>query len=203
MQGPPDPTEIVVADNQSVPAEFNDEKPSIEFHLTRTIPELRARSISAIRAVLRGIHGHWVYKQLEGGVDGIIDLRPDHTEEEPSDIIRIRFLRNAAFDRRWHQVMSNRNLQVTSQNYFGFAYVDLLVRTLKCAYERTFYAKDELASSVFTKENARLKLEEETAGSLPYFLCNRPKRRSRSFAVATHPRLSFSYHFLRVGSSSR
>ncbi|HYB85168.1 MAG TPA: HD domain-containing protein [archaeon] len=36
-------------------------------------------------------------------------------------------------------------------------------RLLKCAYERTFYAKDELASSVFTKENVRLKLEEEIA----------------------------------------
>jgi hypothetical protein len=36
-------------------------------------------------------------------------------------------------------------------------------RLLKCAYERTFYAKDELVSSVFTKENVRLKLEEEIA----------------------------------------
>jgi hypothetical protein len=36
-------------------------------------------------------------------------------------------------------------------------------KLLKCAYERTFYAKDELASSVFTKENVRLKLEEEIA----------------------------------------
>ena len=34
-------------------------------------------------------------------------------------------------------------------------------KLLKCAYERTFYAKDELASSVFTKETVRLKLEEE------------------------------------------
>ncbi|MGP8071090.1 MAG: HD domain-containing protein [Candidatus Bathyarchaeia archaeon] len=36
-------------------------------------------------------------------------------------------------------------------------------RLLKCAYERTFYAKDELVSSVFTNENVRLKLEEEIA----------------------------------------
>jgi len=36
-------------------------------------------------------------------------------------------------------------------------------RILKCAYERTFFAKDELLSSVFTKENVRLKLEEEIA----------------------------------------
>lgn len=36
-------------------------------------------------------------------------------------------------------------------------------RLLKCAYERTFYARDELVSSVFTNENVRLKLEEEIA----------------------------------------
>jgi len=34
---------------------------------------------------------------------------------------------------------------------------------LKCAYERTFFAKDELVSSVFTNENVRLKLEEDIA----------------------------------------
>ncbi len=36
-------------------------------------------------------------------------------------------------------------------------------RLLKCAYERTFYVRDELVSSVFTNENVRLKLEEEIA----------------------------------------
>jgi HD superfamily phosphohydrolase len=36
-------------------------------------------------------------------------------------------------------------------------------RLLKCAYEKTFFAKDELVSSVFTNENVRFKLEEEIA----------------------------------------
>ena len=36
-------------------------------------------------------------------------------------------------------------------------------RLLKCVYENTFYAKDEVVSSVFTKENVRVKLEEEIA----------------------------------------
>lgn len=36
-------------------------------------------------------------------------------------------------------------------------------RLLKCAYERTFFAKDELVTSVFTNENVRLKLEEDIA----------------------------------------
>jgi HD superfamily phosphohydrolase len=36
-------------------------------------------------------------------------------------------------------------------------------RLLKCAYERTFFVRDELVSSVFTNENVRLKLEEEIA----------------------------------------
>jgi HD superfamily phosphohydrolase len=36
-------------------------------------------------------------------------------------------------------------------------------KLLKCAYEKAFFAKDELVSSVFTNENVRLKLEEEIA----------------------------------------
>ena len=36
-------------------------------------------------------------------------------------------------------------------------------KLLKCAYEKTFFAKDELVSSVFTNESVRLKLEEEIA----------------------------------------
>ncbi len=36
-------------------------------------------------------------------------------------------------------------------------------KLLKCAYEKTFFAKDELLSSAFTNENVRLKLEEEIA----------------------------------------
>lgn len=36
-------------------------------------------------------------------------------------------------------------------------------KLLKCAYEKTFFAKDELVSSVFTNEKVRLKLEEEIA----------------------------------------
>jgi HD superfamily phosphohydrolase len=36
-------------------------------------------------------------------------------------------------------------------------------KLLKCAYEKTFFVKDELVSSVFTNENIRLKLEEEIA----------------------------------------
>jgi HD superfamily phosphohydrolase len=36
-------------------------------------------------------------------------------------------------------------------------------KLLKCAYEKTFFAKDELVSSVFTNESVRFKLEEEIA----------------------------------------
>jgi HD superfamily phosphohydrolase len=36
-------------------------------------------------------------------------------------------------------------------------------RLLKCAYEKTFFAKDELVPSMFTNESVRLKLEEEIA----------------------------------------
>jgi HD superfamily phosphohydrolase len=36
-------------------------------------------------------------------------------------------------------------------------------RLLKCAYEKTFFVKDEFLSSLFTKETVRMKMEEEIA----------------------------------------
>ena len=36
-------------------------------------------------------------------------------------------------------------------------------KLMKCAYEKTFFVRDELVSSVFTNENVRAKLEEEIA----------------------------------------
>ncbi len=112
MQGPPDPNEIVIADNQSVLARFNDERIWIEFHLTRTIPGLRTQKITAVRGVLRDIHSSWVYKQLEGAVDGVIDCKLDETSEAPRDLMRIRMLRNASFERRWRPLVLDENLKV-------------------------------------------------------------------------------------------
>jgi HD superfamily phosphohydrolase len=56
----------------------------------------------------------------------------------------------------WCKLLANRNSREIMK--------DLSERKLlKCAYEKTFFAKDELVSCVFTKEKVRLKLEEEIA----------------------------------------
>lgn len=113
MRGPPRPDMIVIADNQSVLARFNDERIWIEFHLTRTIPGLKSRQITAIRGVIRDIHSSWTYRQLEGGVDGVIDFKLEEVDEEARDVMRIRIMRNVGFDRKWHALRTGENFEVT------------------------------------------------------------------------------------------
>ena len=113
MHGPPEPDRLLIADNTSVFARFNEERTWVEYHLTRTIPVFKTRQVMAIRAVIRDLHSNWVYKQLESASDGVIDLRLEEVDQEPRDVMRIRVMKNVGFDRRWHQLKVNENFEVT------------------------------------------------------------------------------------------
>lgn len=56
----------------------------------------------------------------------------------------------------WSKLMSNRGSREIMKSLSER-------KLLKCAYEKTFFAKDEVLSSVFTNESVRLKLEQEIA----------------------------------------
>ena len=60
-------------------------------------------------------------------------------------------------------------------------------RLLKCVYEKTFYAKDEVVSSVFTNENVRLKLAEDIAA--------KAKTPSREVSIDVPSLPSVPYHY--------
>ncbi len=113
IHGPSGPEVLIVADNQSVLARFNDEKIWIEFHLQRTIPGCKSQRITAIRGVLRDIHTAWVYRQLESAVDGIVDFKVEERGQETVDLLRIRSMRNVHFDRNWHKLKVGQNFEVT------------------------------------------------------------------------------------------
>ena len=104
--------QLIIADNQSVLARFNDEKLWIEFHLTHAIPAQRSAKVTAIRGFLRDIHSAWVYRQLESAVDGIVDIKVEDNGVETADMLRIRSLRNVRFDRNWHRLRSGSNGEV-------------------------------------------------------------------------------------------
>ncbi len=100
-------------DNISILDRFNDEKTWVEFVLARVIPNAYLRKETAIRGVMRGVHSEWVYKRLEMANDGIVDIRLDESSDPPRNLIRIRTMRDVAFDARWRHLRVGENFEVT------------------------------------------------------------------------------------------
>jgi KaiC/GvpD/RAD55 family RecA-like ATPase len=112
MRGPPAPELLRISDNNSVIARFNDEKAWVEFRLTRGIPLARKSKSTGIAGVLKGVHSSWAYEHLESASDGVIDFELDATKDPPINLIRIRSIKNAAYDGRWHTVKIGENFKV-------------------------------------------------------------------------------------------
>jgi KaiC/GvpD/RAD55 family RecA-like ATPase len=100
-------------DNASVQARFNDEKAWIEFALTRAIPSSYSRKSTSIDGVLRGAHSEWAYRQLEAAYDGVIDFKLEEDGESTRDLIRIRSMRDAMYDRNWHELKIGKSFEVS------------------------------------------------------------------------------------------
>lgn len=116
MGGPPIPEWLMMIDDGSVLARFNEEKSWVEFSLTRTYPLARLRKSTIIGGLLRGVHSDWVYNRLEAAADGIIDFRVDETVDPIQNLIRIRSMRDIGFDGRWHRIKVGENLEVTLES---------------------------------------------------------------------------------------
>ena len=104
---------LMVRDDLSVFDRFNEEKNWVEFLLTRMIPGNRGRQFTSIRGLMKGIHSNWAYKQLEAAVDGVVDFKLDETTDPPTNLMRIKSMRNIGFDGRWHQLKRSENSEVT------------------------------------------------------------------------------------------
>ena len=113
MRLEPAPDVLVVSDNFSNLARFNEEKAWVEYALTRAIPGRRSAKRTAIRGIMNGVHSEWAYKQLEGAVDGLIDFRLQDIGTKTKNIMRIRNMRNVGFDSEWHPLKVSENFEVT------------------------------------------------------------------------------------------
>ena len=105
-----------VIENGSTLARYNDEKILAEFILTRVFPRSPLWKATLIASVVHGLHTDWFYKALESSADGVIDFKLDETHDPPQNLIRIRSLRNARFDGRWHTLQVAENFEVTIVN---------------------------------------------------------------------------------------
>jgi KaiC/GvpD/RAD55 family RecA-like ATPase len=107
---------LLIGDDETVAARFNDEKNWVEFTLTRDFPNVKLRKLSGISGLLRGVLGDWAQKRLEGAADGIIDFKVEEAGNVTRDLIRIRSMRGVGFDREWHELKISENLEVSLQS---------------------------------------------------------------------------------------
>lgn len=113
LRGPPMPHRLLVIDDGSVLARFNEEKNWVEFCLTRIFPMAKMRKSSIIVSLIRGVHSDWVYKRCEAAADGIVDLRLDESTDPVQNLIRIKAMKDIGFDGRWHRMNTRENHEVT------------------------------------------------------------------------------------------
>ncbi len=104
---------LQISDNTSAVARFNDEKPWVEYVLTRPIPATKANQSILIRGLMKGVHSDWAYKLNEGSYAGVVDFRLEEEDKTPRDLIRIRSMQDVGFDREWHQLKMAENFEVT------------------------------------------------------------------------------------------
>ena len=113
IPGPPIPEYLGITDSASVLARFNDEKAWVEFALTRGVPSSYARQSTTIDGILTGVHSQWAYSQLEAAYDGVIDFKLEEDGKRTRDLIRVRSMRDITYDREWHELQIDKNLEVS------------------------------------------------------------------------------------------
>jgi KaiC/GvpD/RAD55 family RecA-like ATPase len=113
MQGPADPDLLRLTDDHSVLSRFNDEKMWVEYLLTRSVPSVSMSNQIGVRAVMKNVHSDWVYKKLEGAHDGTLEFNLEEVGNASKDMMRIKTMRNAIFDREWHELKISDNFEVT------------------------------------------------------------------------------------------
>jgi len=108
---PPGAFTVVESDSQFL--RFNEEKPYLEWAISRVNPNIRRTKRIFFEGFVRGIHTESFYKRLESDADGVIDLRVMERDEEAKSLLRIRSLKGQPHDARWHEIQIKRNGEAT------------------------------------------------------------------------------------------
>ena len=103
------PGAFTIVESWSQMLRFNEEKPYLEWMISRDNPNLRRAKRIAFEGVVRDIHTESFYKRLESDFDGVIDLRVRERDEEWRNFLCIRSLKGQPHDARWHEIQIKRN----------------------------------------------------------------------------------------------
>lgn len=103
------PGALTIEESLSQMLRFNEEKPFLEWRVSRDHPNLRRTKRIFFGDFVRGIHSESFYKRLESDVDGVIDLRVMERDEGWKNFLCIRSLKGQPHDARWHEIKIKRN----------------------------------------------------------------------------------------------
>ncbi len=106
------PDVLRIADDELVLLRFNDEKSFIDLWRTREIPTASARQSTSIFGAVKGVYSEYIYKSMEGSVDGIVDFKIDEESGEVRNLMRIRSMRSVGYDSRWSRLKIGDNFEV-------------------------------------------------------------------------------------------
>ena len=73
----------------------------------------RATELTQLVGLAKGVHNDWVYKRLEDAHDDVADLQIEESEGHISNLLRIRIMRDLAFDSKWHELVADEKLELT------------------------------------------------------------------------------------------
>lgn len=107
-----DKRRLHIDDNNSILAEYNEEKAVIQYYRTRIIPECKARELAAFHSLAAGVHTDTFYKQFELFCDGIIDFKSQEKDGLIEQLVRIRLMRGRSYDSRWRKLSLQKNNEV-------------------------------------------------------------------------------------------
>ena len=103
------PGALNVSESMSQVLRFNEEKPYLEWLISRGLPNERRAKRIQLNGVVRGVHTESLYNQVENAFDGVIDLRVIERDEEVKNLLRVRSLKGQPHDARWHEIQIKRN----------------------------------------------------------------------------------------------
>jgi len=107
------PGALSMLDSLSQMLRFNEEKPFLEWVISRNNPGMRRTKRVTFLGFVRGIHSESFYKRLESDVDGVIELRVTERDQEWKNLLCIRSLKGQRHDARWHEIEIKPNGEAT------------------------------------------------------------------------------------------
>jgi len=107
------PCALSLSDSMSQMLRFNEEKPFLEWVISRNNPGMRRTKRVTFLGFVRSIHSESFYKRLESDVDGVIELRVTERDQEWKNLLCIRSLKGQRHDARWHEIEIKPNGEAT------------------------------------------------------------------------------------------